>query len=163
MNNIRRTKGDFGKKIGNPNPLEFDAVLALKANLLQATHHMHQYCPAVKVFNPARFCRNSPPAPPPPIGFVITRESSSGRPLICVHCRIVHYINTATNNQRSPHLCWCKQLSPRALPAQRTRVYPTGNREHTIKLKPQWLGLLQFRIKLLQPSKRKSETRVLFF
>ena len=64
MNNIRRTTGDFGKKIGNPNPLEYDAVLALKANLLQATHHMRQYCPAVKVFNPARFCRNSPPAPP---------------------------------------------------------------------------------------------------
>ena len=64
MNNIRRTTGDFGKKIANPNPLEFDVVLALKANLLQATHHMRQYCPAVKVFNPARFCRNSPPAPP---------------------------------------------------------------------------------------------------
>ena len=62
--NIRRTTGDFGKKIGNPNPPEYDAVLTLKANLLQATHHMHQYCPAVKVLNPARFCQSTPPAPP---------------------------------------------------------------------------------------------------
>ena len=37
--------GDFGRK-----------------NLFQATHHMRQYCPAVKFLNPTRFCRNPPSA-----------------------------------------------------------------------------------------------------
>ena len=51
----------------------------------------------------------SKPLTCPSIGFVITRQSSSWRPLIGVQCRKVHYINTTSNSQRSSHLCWWKQ------------------------------------------------------
>ena len=141
MNNIRGTTGDFVKKIGNPNPLEYDAVLALKANLLQATHHMRQYCPAVKVFNPARFCRNSPPAPllvlslPEKVQaddplFVYTAELSftstplpiASVPLICVDAN-------NSDVESFPKSITCTKTIEEI-----TRVYPTGNREHTIKL-----------------------------
>ena len=81
MNNIRRTKGDFGKKIGNPNPLEFDAVLALKANLLQATHHMRQYFPALKVFNPAQQDFVETPHLPPPLVLSLPEKVQADDPL----------------------------------------------------------------------------------
>ena len=52
---VRRTLGDFGKKVANPNPPTYDAVLQLKSALASATQHLGQYCPAVHVLNCSRF------------------------------------------------------------------------------------------------------------
>ena len=44
----RRTSADVEKRIGNPNPPEYDTAFRFDENLLQATHHMNQYCQTVR-------------------------------------------------------------------------------------------------------------------
>ena len=52
---IRRTIDDYGKKVVNQAPPTYDQVTNLRASLIDATHHMGQYCPAVHILNCSRF------------------------------------------------------------------------------------------------------------
>lgn len=56
---MRRTIDDFGKKVLASEPPTYDAVAKLHADLINATHHMGQYCPAVHVLNPKRYKKDT--------------------------------------------------------------------------------------------------------
>lgn len=52
---IRRTVEDYGQRVTKSEPPSYDEVVALRASLIEATHHTGQYCPAVHILNCDRF------------------------------------------------------------------------------------------------------------
>lgn len=61
---LKRTSECFGKKVGTSELPTYSAVSELHLNLINATHHLGQYCPAVHVLKPSRFHANAPDKEP---------------------------------------------------------------------------------------------------
>ncbi|XP_053391619.1 uncharacterized protein LOC123552538 [Mercenaria mercenaria] len=64
---MRRTVDDYGQKVINTAPPSYDDVVELRANLIAATHHIGQYCPAIHILNCDRFKPENTVIPPPNI------------------------------------------------------------------------------------------------
>ena len=72
---VRRTVNDFGRKIANPDPPSYEAILQLQSSLYAATFQTGQFCSAVCVLNAKRFR--------PPSAEVQKSQTFTSLPILC--------------------------------------------------------------------------------
>ena len=106
----KRTADSNEKKLSLPKPPSFDAVAELHLNLINVTHHLGQYCPAVHVLNPSRFRKEpSNEAPPKPINMEDTMDLDSE---MLVYSSEVTIVNTPLPVTRIEHKWFRKEGEP---------------------------------------------------